>query len=46
MAQLNPRIVCDEATMTTGLRGLTETAKVKHESDNITAILIHTKKRA
>lgn len=41
-AQLNPKIVRDETTMTAGLRGLTETVKVRQETDNITAVLIHT----
>lgn len=41
-AQLNPKIVRDEATMTAGLQRLTETVKVRQETDNITAVLIHT----
>ena len=40
--QLNPKLVKDEASMTAGLKGLIETVKVRQETDNITAVLIHT----
>ncbi len=41
-AQLNPKLVKDEASMTAGLKGLIETVKVRQETDNITAVMIHT----
>lgn len=40
--QLNPAVVKDEEAMTTSLKGLVETVKLRQETDNITAVYIHT----
>lgn len=41
-SQLNPYAAQDEQSMQSGLLGLTETVKARKETDNITALLIHT----
>jgi serine/threonine protein phosphatase PrpC len=38
--ELNPRISNDKEAMTRNLRGLIETVKLRHERDNVSAILI------
>lgn len=40
--QLNPGLVREEADMTARLKGLVETVKLRQETDNITAVYIHT----
>lgn len=41
-AQLNPVIVREEAEMEARLKALTQTVKMRQETDNITAVYIHT----
>ena len=40
--QLNPKVLTSEQEMTARLKALTETIKLRKETDNITAVLIHT----
>lgn len=40
--QLNPKALKNEPEMTARLKALTETIKIRKETDNITAVIIHT----